>query len=236
MSKNIKTEIANWTFDKKTYLDFDKHILKSIPLYAETNNLFTFLSDFFLQKDSRVIDIGCSTGSFLLKIAERHKNNNKNLTYEGYDEVHNMIKYSKNKNKKKNLNVKFIKKDILKLNFKNSCIVSSFYTIQFIEQKYRQQLINSIFKGLNWGGAFFFVEKVRGSDARFQDILNQIYIDFKLNSGFKADEIVNKSISLKGVMEPFSENGNLSMLKRAGFIDINTVFKYGPFQGFLCIK
>ena len=45
-----------------------------------------------------------------------------------------------------------------------------------------------------------------------------------------------KSNSLKGVLEPFSTSGNLSLLKRAGFKDIMTVFKYGCFEGFLAIK
>ena len=49
-------------------------------------------------------------------------------------------------------------------------------------------------------------------------------------------DIINKSKSLKGVMEPFSSEGNLQLLKRAGFKDIVTVFKYLNFEGFLSIK
>ena len=60
----------------------------------------------------------------------------------------------------------------------------------------------------------------------------------KGNSGADVDlsKIINKSRSLKGVMEPFSTKGNMDMLKRAGFKDILTVFKYGFFEGFLAIK
>ena len=79
-------------------------------------------------------------------------------------------------------------------------------------------------------------EKVRFPDARFQDIMSQIYIDFKLDQGFSEIDIINKSKSLKGVMEPFSSEGNLQLLKRAGFKDIVTVFKYLNFEGFLSIK
>jgi tRNA (cmo5U34)-methyltransferase len=117
-----------------------------------------------------------------------------------------------------------------------SCIISSFYTIQFISPVNRQKLIDKIFKSLNWGGAFFFVEKVRGPDARFQDIMNQTYNEFKINQGFKPSEVMAKSSSLKSVLEPFSTHGNLGLLKRAGFKDIMTVFKYGSFEGFLAIK
>jgi tRNA (cmo5U34)-methyltransferase len=37
-------------------------------------------------------------------------------------------------------------------------------------------------------------------------------------------------------MEPFSSQGNIDMLKRAGFVDIVTVQKYVCFEGFLAIK
>ena len=38
------------------------------------------------------------------------------------------------------------------------------------------------------------------------------------------------------VMEPFSEKGNIDMLKRSGFVDISGVFQYLCFRGYLCIK
>ena len=78
----------------------------------------------------------------------------------------------------------------------------------------------------------FFIEKVRGSDARFQDIMTQTYNEYKISQGFNPNEIIAKSRSLKGVLEPFSTNGNLQLLKRAGFKDIMTVFKYACFSGF----
>jgi tRNA (cmo5U34)-methyltransferase len=84
--------------------------------------------------------------------------------------------------------------------------------------------------------AFLLFEKVRASDARFQDICTGVYTDFKLENGFSEAEIINKSGSLKGTLEPFSTNGNLDMLRRAGFVDIMTVIKYVPFEGFLAIK
>ena len=63
-----------------------------------------------------------------------------------------------------------------------------------------------------------------------------LYHEYKLNVGYTPDEIIAKQKSLKGVLEPFSTNGNIDLLKRAGFIDIITVMKYLPFEGFLAIK
>ncbi len=232
---NIKTKNAAWSFDGDTFKNFDKHINKSVPLYKETHDLYLNFSDFFLQENSKIIDIGSSTGTFLINLHKKHNKTKKGLKFEGYDAINKMIIYS-NKKKPKEKNIKFKKKDINNINFKNSCLISSFYTIQFISPKKRQTLINKIYKNLNWGGAFFMVEKVRGPDARFQDIISQVYLEYKLSKGYNADEILNKSRSLKGVLEPFSSNANLQMLKRSGFKDIFTVYKYYCFEGWLAIK
>jgi tRNA (cmo5U34)-methyltransferase len=97
-------------------------------------------------------------------------------------------------------------------------------------------VFDRVYRSLEWGGAFFLFEKVRGPDARFQDILSSVYTEFKLEQGYDASEIVGKSRSLKGVLEPFSTAGNLGLLERAGFVDIMTIFKYACFEGFLAIK
>ena len=79
-------------------------------------------------------------------------------------------------------------------------------------------------------------EKIRGPDARFQDLMSALYTDFKLSQGYNPEEIVGKARSLKGVLEPFSTQGNLDLLHRAGFVDCEVMFKYNCFEGFLCIK
>ena len=97
-------------------------------------------------------------------------------------------------------------------------------------------MIRRIYEALNWGGAFLLFEKVRGPDARFQDFMTAVYTDYKLERGYLAEEIVEKSRSLKGILEPFSTQGNIDLLKRAGFIDIMTILKFACFEGFLAIK
>ena len=231
---NIFKKNSDWSFKGNVYKNFEIHISKSIPMYEETHKIFIKLSDFFLQDDSKIIDIGCSTGKFLKEVYLRHQKNQKKIKYIGVDTVKEMIIFSKKNNKKNKIN--FFLKDASKFNMDGACIISSFYTMQFISPKKRQFLFNKIYKSLNWGGAFFLVEKVRAPDARFQDIMNQVYLEHKIEKGFSSNEIINKSRSLKSVMEPFSSKGNIDLLKRAGFKDILTVFKHTCFEGFLAIK
>ena len=70
----------------------------------------------------------------------------------------------------------------------------------------------------------------------FQDIATGLYNEFKIKSGYTNEEILAKSRSLKGVLEPFSTAGNIQMFERAGFKDIVSIYKYICFEGFLCIK
>lgn len=241
MKKNagdkIITENASWSFGKKVPKKFDNHIKKSVPLYTESHDLAINLSDFFLKENSKCYDLGCSTGTLIRKISERHQ---KKIKFYGIDSVNEMISQANllsKKHKKKSSNkLNFKVGNINKIKLEKNDLTLSFYTIQFIRPEVRQNLTNKIYKSLNWGGCFLFFEKIRANDARFQDIFNITYNEFKLNNNFTADEIVQKTRSLKGVMEPFSDKGNLSMLKRAGFVDIIPIFQWLCFKGYMCIK
>ncbi len=93
--KKLKLENANWTFNKKLVKHFDEHIQNSIPLYNWTHILGLRISDFFLPNHSKMIDLGCSTGTFINALNERHKN--KKINFIGVDEQQSMIKFAKKK-------------------------------------------------------------------------------------------------------------------------------------------
>jgi len=115
-------------------------------------------------------------------------------------------------------------------------MIIAYYTVQFVQESRRQELFDRVHEALNWGGAFVLFEKVGAPDARFQDMMTTLYREFKSRNGFSAEEILNKELSLKGVLRPFSTEGNLGLLRRAGFVDIMTIMKYVAFEGFLAIK
>ncbi|MDB5860285.1 MAG: type 12 methyltransferase [Ramlibacter sp.] len=230
---NINQHNAGWSFENISE-DFDSHIRKSIPLYDSGHTVVCHYSDFFLKPDSLVYDIGCSTGSMLTKLAARHPHNC-DLRLVGVDTVADMVGKARQL-AAKDQRLSFIHANALDLEFEPADMIIANYTIQFLPPRVRQTMIDRIYQALNWGGAFFMFEKVRAPDGRFQDYANQVYVEFKLENGFSEAEIINKSRSIKGVMEPFSTQGNIDLLKRAGFVDIMTVQKYVCFEGFLAIK
>ena len=241
MEKKIKSvgdgidyDNASWSFGGKTALKFAKHARKSIPNYEDGHDLICKVSDFFLKNESICYELGTSVGELILKLASHHSTKPK-IQFIGLDTEDKMIAEARGNNKKYK-NVKFVVDDINTYEFAKSDLFLSYYTIQFIHPKLRQNVFNSIYNSLNWGGALILFEKVRASDARFQDIFNILYNDFKLDNNYTPDEIIAKTRSLKGVLEPFSTQANIDLMKRSGFSDIITIQKHLCFEGFLAIK
>ncbi len=232
LDKNTR---GKWSFGGKIPKNFDTHIKKSVPFYSEGHQIIIGLSDYFLSKNSVCYDLGCSSASLLTRLSKF--TNKDKIKFYGLEINKDMYKFAK-KNLKfsKIRNIKLYNKDVNNFKLSKSNLIISYYTLQFIHPSLRQKIYDKIYKSLNWGGAFIIFEKVRGNDARFDNILNSLYWDFKEKNQFTSKEIIEKSKSLRGVLEPFTDIGNLGYLKRSGFSDIQTIFQYLCFKGYLCIK
>ena len=230
----ITAKRSAWLFNAAVAEAFPEHARRSIPYYQDGHDLTCYLSDFFVAPDSTVYDLGCSSGELLKKLAV-HNGHKPAVRWIGLDKEQAMIERAR-KTCAGLGNVEFHCEDILPCTFDRPDMIIAYYTIQFIEERHRQALFDKIYQALNWGGAFILFEKVGAPDSRFQDMMSCLYREFKQRNGFSSDEILNKELSLKGVLKPFSTAGNLGLLERAGFVDVMTVMKYVCFEGFLAIK
>jgi tRNA (cmo5U34)-methyltransferase len=229
---NITAPNAGWTFENVAD-DFDAHVEKSVPLYNEGHELVCQLSDFFLHESSVVTELGTSTGVLARKFLH-HNSGRRGLRYVGVDRESSMLEAASRECVDDR--VSFVLADLVEFAFEPSSMIVSYYTMQFVHPRSRQELFTRIYESLEWGGALVLFEKVRAPDARFQDIAGQIYQEYKLNQHFSEAEILHKQRSLKGVLEPFSTQGNLDLMRRAGFVDMTTIMKWVCFEGFLAIK
>lgn len=229
---DIVAEPSRWTFGGDVPGKFEAHATRSIPYYQDGHALIARISDHFVGAHSVCYDLGASTGLLLQSLATRHPASTRWI---GIDCEAAMVREAEQRAAPGG-NVEFVHGDICDLPLEPADLIIAYYTVQFIPPRRRQELVNRIYESLNWGGAFLFFEKVRAPDARFQDIATALYTEMKLEHGYTPQEIMAKSRSLKGVLEPFSTAGNVDMLRRAGFTDIMTVFKYVCFEGFLAIR
>lgn len=230
---HIQAANSAWTFDDIAG-EFDQHIESSVPLYRQGHRLIAELAPFFLPQGGHVLEVGCSTGNLAVSLLQANAGR-EDIGYMGIDPVPTMVEKAQVK-LADDARASFQCVDLLAAELPASNLVIAYYTMQFIPPNVRQQAFDKLYSSLQWGGALVLFEKVRAPDARFQDITSQLYSDYKLDNGFSEQAILNKSRSLKGVLEPFSTQGNLDLLSRAGFVDVMSIAKWVSFEGFLAIK
>jgi tRNA (cmo5U34)-methyltransferase len=230
---SITAPRSSWTFDGISNR-FEAHIERSVPHYREGHDLICRYADFFLRNGSLVHEIGASTGALARRFLEWNKERDA-LSYIGIDPVESMVEYARQAHTEEP-RATYLIEDIVTYEPSQSTVFISYYTLQFIHPAYRQEVVSKLYKALEWGGGFFLFEKVRAPDARFQDYSTQVYNKLKIDNGFTPEDIWNKSESLKGVLEPFSTQGNIDLMERAGFSDILSIYKWVCFEGWLAIK
>ena len=231
----IKAENARWHFSKVDSEKFSKHIERSIPGYHEGHRLIEELSDFFIKKNSKIYDLGCSTGNLTHKIAARHADQKVKVI--GVERERSLLQAARlNVENSPEPNLEYRKEDIIELELEPANLVIAYYTLQFLSLKNRKTILKRIWRCLNPGGALLLFEKVREPNSRLQELTMLLYNDFKLQNGYSGDEIIAKSRSLKGVLEPLSSRENLRFLKDSGFRETGRIFKRLCFEGFIAIK
>jgi len=198
--------------------EFDNHINSSIRGYSDLRDDARSFSQYFIQKKSTVIDIGCSSGEFLRSVRDFNQTRFSSVKYIGLD-IESEFKEQWIERKTRNL--KFKKTDVTTYDkYENMSVVFSLFTLQFLPEKDRLPLIKKLYDGLIDGGAIILSEKVQAKNAKFQDMLSFIYYDFKKRN-FTEKDILDKERSIRDQMKLWSEYKLLEMLKSVGFTSNN---------------
>lgn len=223
----------DWTFNTKEVAEvFDTHVEQSVPFYKVFHNMIGTFAQYYIEPHSQVVDVGCSTGKLLTSIAG--VNNKPVVQFVGIDTSQAMI--DKARECSQHLNVSFLKIDACKFHFEEASFVYSMLCMQFVPLADREDILKNIYNGMKQGGAFVMVEKVKSSITDVHDIYNDIYYDFKRSQGLTDTSILDKNVSLRGVMKPLTLETNVEMLKEAGFSQIEVFMKYNNFAGIIAIK
>jgi ubiquinone biosynthesis O-methyltransferase len=101
---------------------------------------------FKLEKGMTVLDIGCGTGNFSIKLAKA------GCKVIGIDISEEMLSIAKEKAKQKGLDIEFYNMDIYKLNFENEYFDAVFSMAAFEFIKEPEKALNEIFRVVKKGG------------------------------------------------------------------------------------
>jgi tRNA (cmo5U34)-methyltransferase len=224
---------GKFTFNEDVANVFDDMLNRSIPFYIDNLKLNAKILSKYIKDGDKIYDIGSSTLNFLLYFEQ---NFNIKAKLIGIDSSKPMIIKAKSKIKAYNSNINLIFGDIENITIEKSQAIISNYTLQFIAKDKRSKVIDKIFNSLNKNGIFLISEKVISNNQKLNTSLIEIYHNYKQENGYSTTQIEKKKEALENILVPLSLDENISMLKNAGFKEVEVLFKWANFSTFLAIK
>ena len=233
--------MADFTFAHREE-GFDEHIEHSIRGYSHLLGDVVNYSRYFIEDDTNVVDIGCSTGKLTWALLEENQDHCCDANYVGVEIAEGFFKdldkrYQEITSMNPWASVNFVKDDIRNYSFENCSLVTSIFTLQFMPPRHRQEVLGKIYDGLNTGGAFIFAEKTVCEDARIQDMMTFNYYDYKRQT-FTTEDIMDKERTLRHMMKPNTWSEILFNRYDAGFAEdkVQPFWRNHTFVGAIAIK
>ena len=231
--------MADFTFAHRQE-GFDEHIDWSIRGYSNLLGDIIGFSRYFVEGNTNVVDLGCSTGKTTERMLLHNKDHCKDATYVGVEIAEGFFdnldeRLEKLTKKEPWAQVEFHKGDVRDYEYNNCSLVTSIFTLQFMPKKDRETVIERIYDGLNIGGAFIFAEKIYTENALIQDMLTFNYYDFKCQK-FDYDDIMSKERTLRHMLKPNTWKEIEDMLMGAGFKSVQVFWQNFLFLGAIAIK
>ena len=224
-----------FVFNEDVVNVFDNMISRSVPLYREVLACAAHWARAYYQPGTKIIDIGCSTGTFLELLGRFLP---PSATLVGIDNSQPMLEKAKDKLLpiQQIHQVELICANAENCSFENSSVVIINYTLQFLSLQVRQKLLKSIYEGLVPGGLLFLSEKVKSPYPLFQETITRHYEAFKAHHGYAHTEIERKKEALENVLVPLTEIEQLQMLKDSGFEQVDSLIKLHNFISLVALK
>lgn len=219
---------APWTF-QPAYIaeNFDEHVPKHVPHYEQFQQQVCAVADWLLPRNGVVVDVGCSTGTTALAIERKYAD--RNPVYWLYDESQAMVKLAERKllpfisSRRMNL---LVGKAEHALCHSDADLSLALFTLQFMPQAARRQLLIGLSLRSKRGAALLVAEKVRPQSPRWSEYATSISLDYKATLGVDAAAIRDKERSLRSVLMPNTDDENRKLITDAGWRDVEVLFRW----------
>ena len=192
--------MKSWTFETKEIAEtFDAHVREQLPWYDMVTDAVRYIIRNYLPEHGTVVDIGASTGNLIDKILP--------LVTERNGDV---IAVEKSKDMIAVLNKKFLGRpsvwihheDIVNADMHKGEVYVMFLTMMFIPVECRKTVIDAMRANCTKGGVIIVVDKVCDHGGYFSTVLKRLTMQFKLQQGAKAEDVLTKEMSLAGIQIP----------------------------------
>lgn len=228
--------VADFKFGQQVVSVFDNMVTRSVPFYVEFQRMIAEMAKDFATENSRIYDLGCSTGTTLINIDRLV---HPSIKFVGMDESTEMRKKCEDNFKKAGVtrDYEIVYGDLNRsLRIENSSVTVLCLTLQFVRPLYRNRVIREIYEGLNENGCLILVEKVLGEDSLLNRMFIKYYYDMKKRNNYSELEISQKREALENILIPYKLEENREMLFQCGFRNVEVFFKWYNFAGIIAVK
>lgn len=210
---------TGWKFDAKIAQNWFWHARRHIPNYEQVIQQCVDFARYKCKPDSKIIDVGCSTGETLQQLKE---NGFTNLY--GVDSSPDMISACNPEH-----NFTLATSDKFPKEFGSFDLVMMNWTLHFVKDK--ESYLKEIYDSLNDNGTLILSEKISLDPYTIAQ-----YHNYKRSRGASEEEIKSKEQSVKDIMFIDNIEWYQETLKNLGFININIINSYWGFCTFACTK
>ena len=230
---------SDFVFDEEVAAVFDDMLVRSVPFYLEQQRLTAGIARQFWIPGTQVYDLGCSTGTTLINVAQGLPPSARLI---GYDNSPAMLQSAEEKIAEAGLSDRIdmrfadLNEPLNAASLENASVVTMLLTLQFIRPLGRDRLIRCIYDGLVDGGVLIVQEKILTNSGHMNRFFIDSYYEFKRLQGYSDAEIVRKREALENVLIPYRLEEDQELFRRNGFEIVETFFQWFNFASFLCLK
>ena len=230
-----RLSVDAFRFDQSVADVFQNMIERSVPGYGLVLQLIGVLAEKYAQPGSQTYDLGCSLGASTIQL-RRHVPNDCHVI--GVDKSQAMVTRCKANLSRDHsaASYEILLKDLRETKIEKASMVVLNFTLQFIPNKERTEILARIFEGLKKGGILLLAEKVIFDNVSKQKLMTELHHCFNKQHGYSDLEISQKRAALENVLTPNTAAQHTHRMRDAGFLTVEQCMKCLNFSAFIGIK
>ncbi|NNE06197.1 MAG: methyltransferase domain-containing protein [Xanthomonadales bacterium] len=222
-----------WTFDESVTRVFSDMLQRSIPQYDEMRHLVFDLGRRFVQSGTDIVDLGCSRGDALAPFIGRFGDQ---CRYIGLEMSQPMLSAARSRfaGQIEQGIVSILEHD-LRQSYPDvqASLTLCILTLQFTPPGERARILSDVRRSTFSNGALILVEKVLGESDGIDQVMVEIYHEMKTRHGYSKEEVDRKRLALEGVLVPQTAEHNRTLLKQAGFSQVDSFWRWMNFSAWI---
>lgn len=230
------SEQGLFTFDDSVARVFPDMIKRSVPGYPTIVAMTGLLAGKYAIADSSLYDLGCSLGASTLAMRQNVRQAGCHII--SVDNSPSMLERCKSiiDTDTHDTPVTLTCADLQAVPIQNASVVVLNFTLQFIPQELRDQVIGDIYRGLLPGGMMILSEKVTFEDKHLDALNIELHHQFKRANGYSELEVARKRSALDTVLLPETLNQHKKRIASAGFSSCDVWFQCFNFASLVALK